>query len=39
MGKRSGKEIQKKIALLAREGITVSRGRIYNFKTVLYTFN
>lgn len=38
MGKKQGDEIDKKIALLRTEGVTVVDYRIKNFKEKLYTF-
>ena len=39
MGKTAGPEIQKKIRLLADEGVTVHQGKIADFETHLYTFS
>ena len=36
MGKTSGAQIQKKIALLTREGIHIEGNRVKNFKQVFY---
>jgi methylated-DNA-[protein]-cysteine S-methyltransferase len=38
MGHRSGKEIEKKIALLKSEGVHVVQNKIQNFSSILYTF-
>lgn len=38
MGKKQGAEIQKKITLLAAEGVQVSNGHIVDFSAKLYTF-
>jgi methylated-DNA-[protein]-cysteine S-methyltransferase len=38
MGKKSGDELDKKIALLRDEGVTVVDYRIKNFKKKLFTF-
>ncbi len=39
MGKTGGKEIRKKIALLKKEGVAVSHGKIAHFTTALYRFS
>ena len=39
MGHKDGNEIQKKIALLREEGVTVIDGKIQNFADVLYDFS
>lgn len=38
MGKRRGKEIKKKIALLEKEGVAVCNSRIVNFEKKRYAF-
>lgn len=38
MGKTNGKEIQKKIALLAKEGVKVYSNRVVRFNTLLFRF-
>lgn len=37
-GKLSGKNIEKKIALLQKEGVGVRNGRVVNFDKVLFKF-
>ena len=37
-GKVAGETIQEKIALLTSEGVRVSKGKIQNFSSTLYTF-
>jgi methylated-DNA-[protein]-cysteine S-methyltransferase len=37
-GKTSGKEIEEKIALLTKEGITIRDNKIADFSTVLFVF-
>lgn len=39
MGKKDGKEIAKKIALLKKESVTVVENKIVNFPSLLYRFS
>ena len=38
-GKTSGKQIEKKVQLLKKEGLEVKNGKIVNFKKVLFKFS